>query len=394
VTTFSYRAVDGTGRAVSGAVDATDLAAAERAILDMGLKPYQTRRDDQKTTWLTREIGGSVSTADRAKFVRMLASLMTAGVTIDRALSVLGSDEGNRRIQKMASVAAETVASGQPLSMAMAKAELGFGAAECGQARAGEQTGKLSASLQSLATELEHGAGLRDRIVSALVYPAVLLVMAVASLFVIATVLAPSLAPVFEQAGRDPPFLLQAVSFVAERIQWIAAGLAALGLLWIVLRINGTSLIPEKLKLSFTPLRQLEAARYCRTLGNLLQQGASLQVALRLTRDAMAYRTSARESEQVLERVTSGAKLFAAAEGLSFLDGTTRQLIRIGEETNQLPAMLAHAANAFETSTTQKIERLMTLLTPVLTILIGGMIGGLIMSVMRAIFSLNELALQ
>lgn len=391
---YLYRAINVEGREVSGAIDAADLGAAERAIRAMGLRPFETRTKIDSTSWLSREVGTGTSRVDRVQFTRMLASLLAAGISIDRALAVMSDDRSNRRLKTIARVAAETVAAGSPFSAVMARQELGFTPAEAGQVRAGEQTGKLSSALLSLAGELERRQALRERIISALVYPAILFVMAIASLVVIATVLAPSLNPVFEQAGRNPPVLLRAVGFITVNLPWFAAIFMGLGIFWVALRLNGSGLMPENLKLAFTPLRHLEAARFCRTLGNLLAQGTTLQTALQLTRDALNYPSSRVAVDHVHERVVGGTGLAVAAEALPFLDGTTRQLIKIGEETNQLPAMLSYAAASFETSATQRIERLMTLLTPVLTIVIGVMIGGLIMSVMRAIFSLNELALQ
>jgi general secretion pathway protein F len=324
----------------------------------------------------------------------MLASLLAAGVPIDKALNLMSEDLASRRLKVIARLCAETIVAGQPLSVAMAKPELGFSPAETGQVRAGEQTGTLPEALLSLATELERRQALRGRIVSALVYPAILFAMAIGSLVLIATVLAPSLNPVFAQAGREPPILLTAVGFVTEHLRWVTGIIGALGLLWIVLRVNGTHLMPESLKLAFPPLKHLEAARFCRTLGNLLGQGTNLQTAIRLTRDALRYTSSRMAADKVHEQVVTGAGLAVAADAFAFLDSSTRQLIRIGEETNQLPAMLGYAATSFEALATQQIERLMTLLTPALTMVIGGMIGGLIMSVMRAIFSLNDLALQ
>lgn len=394
MTQFSYRAIDAEGRAVSGAIEAADPGAAERAILAMGLRPFETRSSGHTESWLTREIGSGPSLGVRLRFARMLATLLASGVPIDRALSVMAGDEAQRRIRAMARLAGETVAAGQPLSEAMTRSEIGFSPAEAGQVRAGEQTGKLPLALLSLANELERQKSLRDRIVSALVYPAILFVMAIVSLVVIATVLVPSLAPVFEQAGREPPLLLNVVQFTAMNLRWIGSIVLVLCALWVVLRLNGTRLMPEAIALAFPPLRQFEAARFCRTMGNLLGQGTNLQTAIRLTRDALKYGSSRQAAERVHEQVTSGVGLSAAAETLSFLDGTTRQLLRIGEETNQLPSMFGYAAASFETSATQWIERLMTLLTPLLTIVMGAMIGGLIMSVMRAIFSLNELVLQ
>jgi type II secretory pathway component PulF len=138
----------------------------------------------------------------------------------------------------------------------------------------------------------------------------------------------------------------------------------------------------------------VEISRICRTLATLLHSGLALQSAMAAVRDVAANSITKQQLSHAIDEVTAGVKLAEAFKILTVLDAGSRQMIAIGEETNKLEAMLMQIAVNLETETTQRIERLMALLTPLLTIALGILVGGLIMSVMRAILSVNELAVS
>jgi general secretion pathway protein F len=133
------------------------------------------------------------------------------------------------------------------------------------------------------------------------------------------------------------------------------------------------------------------SGRFCRVLGTLLRNGAHLQSALRLSLEAMANHRVKDDGARMLEEVVGGAKLSRALGNLNVFDSSSLRLIAIGEETNRLDYMLLHVADRNETSVARSLQRFVTLLTPALTVLLGLMIGGLILSVMRVVLSLNEL---
>ncbi len=404
----SYKAYGARGQLVQGEIEARSLAEAITELRrDRHLMPFetveaQTTSQGRQSLWqkdfsLSDFTRSGVSLANRAAFLKMLTALLDAGVPLDRALRVLQSSKLNLSVSRLAGRAAEGVASGKALSATLAGG--GFGPEELGLIRAGEQTGHLAATLGDLTGIMEQRIATRSKISSALVYPAVLVVMAVVAMTVVATVLVPTLAPLFEQSGAELPFIVRLMesirAFVASYGWWIPLQVATLcALLLVVARQPASKSLMQRTLLLSRIARAQESARLCRTLGVLLRNGVSLQSALRLTCDAARSLEVQQQLLRATEKVVSGTRLHTAFEGIRVLDKPTLQMISIGEETNKLDAILLYLAASLESYATTRIERLTTLLTPALTILLGGFVGTLIMSVMRAILSLNDLALK
>jgi general secretion pathway protein F len=403
-----YKAYSAKGQLVKGEVEARSLQDAlselrrERNLLPFEAVEAHAAPNTGQSLWqrdfsLSDFSLGGVSLFDRAGFLKMLAALVEAGVPLDRALRVLQESRLNKSISRLAGQAAEGVSSGKTLSATLDNS--GFGPEELGLIRAGEHTGHLASTLGELARFLEQRIATRSKIASALVYPAILVVMAVVAMFVVATVLVPTLTPLFEQSGAELPFIVRAMNTVRTLVYgygwWIPVQLAAGAvLLFIVLRQPASKVVMQKMIHLSRIARAQEAARLCRTLGILLRNGVSLQSALRLTSEAARSVEARQQLQQATEKVVSGTRLHKAFEMIRVLDKPTLQMISIGEETNKLDAILLYLAASLETFATTRIERLTTLLTPALTILLGGFVGTLIMSVMRAILSLNDLALK
>ncbi len=397
---YAYRAYDQGGRIVSGGIEAANEKAALEAIRQRGLFPFETKAgaaSEKRFSWLYTEIGGNaLGLKDRAQFARITSALLQAGVPLDKALTLIATGEETPRIARAANAMREKLVAGARFSDAVAAAP-GFRAEEIGLIRAGEQTGQTSTTTAELANLLDARIALRDKILGQLTYPFILLLVAFASLAVIATVLVPNVTPVFEQAGKPLPVLLRWLgniqAVILARPSEAALALALLVLLLILFfRSAGSSKMFDSALHLLKTGRKAVAGRFCRILGTLLRNGSDLQTALRLACDASGSARLKREGQAVLDEVTTGRTLSQSLSRLSSMDAQALQLIAIGEDTNRLDDMLLHVAKTHEASVARAMERIVTLMTPVLTILIGLMVGGLIMSVMRAILSLNELA--
>jgi general secretion pathway protein F len=404
----SYKAYTAQGKLVQGDIEAPSVSQALAVLRrEQNLHPFEATSG--KTSSLARQSiwqrdfsladfsFSGVSLANRAGFLKMLAALLEAGIPLDRALRVLESSKLNTSVSRLASQAAEGVSAGKALSATLEKS--GFGAEELGLIRAGEHTGHLAATLAELTQFLEQRIATRSKIASALVYPAVLVVMAIMAMIVVATVLVPTLAPLFEQSGAELPLIVRVMNaarlIVAGYGWWIPVVLCVATIfVFIILRQPASKVFLQRILHLSRIARAQEAARLCRTLGILLRNGVSLQSALRLTSDAARSGLAKQQLQQATERVIAGTRLNKAFENIHVLDKPTLQMIAIGEETNKLDAILLYLATSLDNFATTRIERLTTLLTPVFTILLGGFVGTLIMSVMRAILSLNDLALK
>ncbi len=398
---LAYRAYDANGRIVAGNIEGNSETDALARLKNNGLFPFETNKahtSPQTSGWLTREIGNTgLGLAERARFSRMLAALIAAGVPLDRSLRLMTDPSHGKKISKVASEAAEAIASGQTLSAILARPIAGFAGHEVGMVASAEQTGNFATVLSTLSSTLDRQLELRAKLVSALVYPILLLIMAAASLVLIATVLVPNLTPLFADSGTEPPlvisFLMTAVNIVTENgIEIALALLTTLGLVIVFFTSAAGRKMWGNTLLRFRTAKQLEAARVCRTLSALIGAGVPLQSAIRTTSEAVSNHSVKLQLLEAVEKVIGGMKLSKALDHLSVLDAPSRQLIAVGEETNQVESLLAHAAVTLEALASRRIEQLMTLLTPLMTIALGLFVGGLIMSVMRAILSVNELA--
>ena len=237
----------------------------------------------------------------------------------------------------------------------------------------------------------------------ALVYPSVLIVMALASIIVVMGVLVPNLAPMFADSGRSMPTMIALI--VRMRESWplivtvaLVMGMGAFGMGATMLRSNHMRRAADRillgLPLAGTLSGEQNFARFSRTLGSLLRTGGPMLPALASARSAVRNRHIGSGLEASLETVRDGQSLGRALLGRPGIPRVALRMIMVGEETGKLDEMLLRTAFVLEQQSQRRIERLMTLLTPALTIAIAGLVGGLMLTVMNAILSVNELALQ
>ena len=401
-----YQAMDKGGRIVRGVIGSATLPDALVALRHQGLMPIEARpaldRQFRRSIW-SYPIEFRPGLEWRAQMIRQLATLLSAGITLDRALQIIESQASGAAQKKLLNGVLAHVTAGGPLSGALSDKSLSFAAEEIGLIRAGEQTGSLTPAMAELAAALERRLAVMGKLASALIYPAFLLALAPLSLIIIATVLVPSIAPLFENSGADMPIVLQAMilvsSMVREKGLEAATVSVAVGLMVFLLQRSETNRLWLKNVLFALPvvrhvLRRTEASRICRTLGSLLKGGASLQAAMSAVGDVATTNSSIVGLAKARDDVIGGKKLAAALKAIPSLDATALQMIAIGEETNRLEVMLQYIAETEEKAVERYVDRLMTILTPLLTISMGILVGGIVMSVMRAILALNDMAAQ
>lgn len=402
MTRFSYEAYGHDGQIQHGSIEAESLPQALSILKGRALSPYRTGvSDDLEPTPVGLKFGQyKLGINVRVQFIRQLATLLTAGITVDRAFEILASQTKNGRDRSTVLKSQSAVSAGQSLSSALNVSSWGFMPGELGLLQAAEKSGSMVASLEDLAEYLEKQQEIRSKLTSALVYPAFLLALVPIALTVIALVLVPNIAPLFEETGAEMPFMLRTM---VGTTQFVTNNSIAVFI--------GTSLIFFGIFLAFNTPRIRAAAverifklpilsrirnasdsiRLCRALGLLLRGGAPMQIALATAVEITPGNNRKILLEKVRSSVASGQKLGAAMKAEKLLEPSSLQMISIGEETNKLDAMLLYIANSESRKLSSFIERLMTLLTPILTILMGIMVGGIVMSVMRAILSINEL---
>lgn len=413
---FRYRAFDASSAVIEGVLSAHSRDAAIDALYESGLTPFETHESSGaasvvkgapgKPFW-TRELSGEGSATLSAKelktFTVEIATLARSGLPLDEALRVVAGPGASERIRRLATDVLTDLLAGSQLSEAMQQRPRIFPPDYRAIVAAGEASGAIAPALGSLADLLTRRLEIRAKLISALVYPVVLVVMSLASIAVIVTVLIPSLSPIFTDAGLPLPGILGAFASLEENI--VSFGL-------IVLMIAAAAYLGRNAVRSNETLQgrlaqakarapwlgrfivASQAARFARALGTLLTAGVPMMAALQTCRGLISNRFLDGLYGRVVSRVAEGQPLSRAFGDLDLVPPVALRLIAVGEEAGQLGTMLVQAAQLIETDQQRTIERLLEVLTPLLTLVIGGSVGALVMSVMGAVMSINDLALQ
>jgi general secretion pathway protein F len=295
------------------------------------------------------------------------------------------------------------VLAGSQLSEAMARRPEIFPSDYRAILSAGEAGGVTGKVLKQIAELLARRLEIRGKISSALVYPMILILMSLVSVVVIIFVLVPSISPIFTDAGLPLPGILHTFAQLQEN--WLSAALALslAGAAGAVFRNKAKHndemmLGLDRLKYSLPVVGRLiqvrEAGGFARALGTLLSARVPLMSAMQTARALVTNRHLNALYKRAIDRVPEGTPLHRAFDGTGLLPASSLRLVAVGEESGQLGPMLVQVATVLEGDLQRHIERMVGLLTPMLTLAIGGSIGALIMQVMSAVLSINDLAFQ
>lgn len=330
-----------------------------------------------------------------------LGSLVKAGLPVDRGLTVVAELFPEPRLKGALLRVRDAVRRGVSLADAMEAEPDYFMAFHVNLVRAGEAAGALDDALLRLAEHLRQKDALRGQIMVALIYPAILMLVGVAALILLATVVLPQLAPIFADAGQQMPLptqlILDASDFL-QRFGWLVVVLAVLGVMALrqYLQKPENGLRWDRIKLRLPVLGSIimavQTAWFARTSGTLLKAGVALPTALVLARQTVTNRAMSEALRLATIDVRAGRKLTDALQKSGVFSLLTAQLISVGEEVGHLDDMLIHQAELFERSAARDIERLVAILVPALTIVIGSSVAGVLASILLAVMKLNELA--
>jgi general secretion pathway protein F len=337
-----------------------------------------------------------------AMMTEELASLLEAGLELDHALGILENLADVGALRAPLGKVRSRLRDGAGLGEALAEQEM-FPRFYVSMVRAGEHGGGLETTLKRLADYLARSLTIREAVVSALIYPSILLVTAGISVAIILTVVLPEFKPLFAEAGKSLPLATRIVMGIGDflRAYWWALALTAMvGAIWFrqawlrpAFRLSCDGLL-LRLPLFGKLLTAIDVERFCRTLGTLLLNGVALPTALGLVKDTLRNSLIAEALRDTATSLREGDSLARRLAQTGVFPAMTLDLIRIGEETGKLDTMLLRQADLDEQHIRHTIDRLLALLVPALTIILGLIVGGLIASLLVAILSVNDLALQ
>jgi len=402
--TFTYRTIDRTGAESRTTIEAASEAEAIASLKQRGLillGPDRAGRFDLRAL-LATEIGGvRLSASERADFTRELASMLGAGLDLERSLRFAGEIASSARMRRIVEALRDRVRDGDSLAKALGAEAASFPRLYIGLVRAGEESGSLAGTLENLAELLEASRSLRSSIIASLTYPALLLVAAVGAIGFLLTNVLPEFVPIFAENGVKLPESTRILLAIGHgcAVGWPYAlavlVIGGVGVRWLLRRagprlwFDGALL---RLPIAGRLLREALAARFTRTLGALLSNGVALVPALAIVQEVIGNRAAVAAVAVATEAARRGKGLARGLESARLLPVRTIHLLRLGEETGQLGEMALRAAAIHEERTRLGVEQLVALLVPAITVAMGAAIGFIVASLLLAMLGLNALA--
>ena len=403
---FEYKAARADGELVQGRLEAADKQTLARRLRADGQIPIQIQEPGAAPAAARFRLGFSIGrqrlrSKDVDYFTLELATLLRAGLSLDKALDTMARVTDHPPLKELIENLGREIRRGASLSQAMEGQAGVFDRFFLNMVRAGEATGALDLALERLAEFKGRARELRESVTSALLYPAILVVLAIVAVAVMLAFVVPRFTEMFTEAGRQLPLLTQIVVAAGAMVQhwWWAILLGAAGLIYWLRREWADPVQREiwdarllRMPLVGGLIGKIEAGRFTRTLGTLLGNGVTLLTAMDIAKEIVSNRVIARGLAQAAGRVRQGEGLARPLMDAAVLPPLTTQLLKVGEETGRLEHMLEQLADIYEREVRTDIARLLTLAEPLIILVIAGFITVIILSVVLAVIETNDLA--
>lgn len=402
---FRYRAAAASGEVVEGVLEAADRQAAVERLFAMGYTPLRAEPDGTAARADEREGLPAPSPrrprpAEIAAMTRQLATLVAAGVELDRALTILIDVAEGQAMSRILPSLQRRLHAGMTFAQALEAEGAAFPRLLVSMVRAGEASGSLDTVLARLADHFERALAVRESIKSALVYPLVLLTVSLLSIAVLGAVVLPRFAALFNDMDVPLPLLTRIV--LGAGTAAADYGLTALALLAVAVFVLGARLREPKLRqrIDYSLLRlplvgaliqRIEVARFARALASLLGNGVPMVQSLGIAREVIGNRALSQGLEAVEDGLRQGMGLARPLAQTGLFPRQSVHMVRVGEETGELPAMLERLAESAEGESRVVITRLLSLLEPALILGLGCVVAVIVIALLSAILAINDL---
>ena len=397
---YKFEALDATGKAATGLLEAENAKAARGQLRSQALVPLAVTLVASAGTQseglrFTRRV---FNTTSLTVWTRQLAGLVGAGLPLERALTALGEEAEDPRQRELVAHLKSEVNGGAPFARALGSAPREFDEVYRGVVAAGEQSGALGKVLERLADDLEERQELKSKLIAATLYPAIVSLIAIVIVIFLVTYVVPQVASVFTSSKRALPTLTIAMLAISAFLRdwgWavlllIAAGV---GLLMLMLRnaVFRQSFDAGWLELPLVGklARGYNAARFAGTLAMLAGAGVPILKALQAAGETLSNRAMRADAMDALVQVREGAPLASALAGKKRFPGLLAMFSRLGEQTGQLPTMLERAARQLGTEVQRRALQMATILEPLLIVAMGAVVMLIVLAVLLPIIQLN-----
>jgi type IV pilus assembly protein PilC len=390
---FSWEGKDKAGKLIRGELRAASVAAVNATLRRQGIVV-------QKVKTVKRRGGGKVTEKDITLFTRQLATMMKAGVPLLQSFDIVSKGASNPAVAKLLTDIKTDVETGSSLAVAFRKFPLHFDALYCNLVQAGEQAGILESLLERLATYKEKILAIKSKIKAALFYPIAIIAVAFIITAIIMIFVIPAFKEVFTNFGADLPAPTLVVMGISD---WFVANWyivfpvvigGIIGFLEAWKRSVAVQIFMDRLTLRL-PLfgdlvRKSAIARWTRTLSTMFAAGVPLVEALDSVGGAAGNFIYAQATRQIKQEVSTGTSLTIAMQNSNVFPNMVVQMVSIGEETGALDAMLGKVADFYEQEVDDAVEALSSLMEPMIMVVLGTLIGGMVIAMYLPIFKLGQ----
>ena len=397
---YQYQAYNTQGIMQSGEISAESEQEVVAALKQKKLIPVKIVITDVKTQRQNQKKG--ISNKELIEFTQGLSTLIDANIPLDRTLLLLEELTEEPASKQLVESLRRDVKEGKSLAQAMESKQESFSKMYISMIRAGEEGGILAKLLPSLERFLIEAEETRKNLIGAMIYPTVLFVVGIASVVLMLGFVVPQFATLFEDAGTNIPASAAFLLFLSDWVQswgWILAVIPfALIYLW---KWWGSDKEKKKqrdqflltLPLMGNLLRQKEAATFARTLGALLDAGIPLLKALRITHGVIENSVIADKLKTVEEDVTAGISLGKSLDKYKVFPILVPRLVAVGEETGRTAAILNQLAETFDGAVKNTLSKMVSLVEPLLIVTLGILVGGIVITMLMAVFSINDIGM-
>ncbi len=394
---FAYAAIDSTGGSVEGVTKADTIGDARAHLMGENLFPTKlTEHKGALSFELTKE---KVKKKELMHFTRQLAVFVKAGIPITEALQTIGDETEDIALRRTLSSMVEELRNGGTMSAAARKHPEAFPIYYMGILESAELTGRLDETLENLAGYLEREVETRSKVVSALSYPGVVMVMAIFTVAVLAGYVLPQFKPLFAELHADLPLPTRMLLFVADlfTVLWfIPTGfLFAVigGLMWLTKSAKG-KLVKDKMVLKIPVIKGIVdyaiLERFCRILGAMIRAGVPLPEGLKTTTESISnsvYRTRLEEAQAIM---LEGGGFSRPLADTGLFPGAAKQMFKVGEETGTLDDQLEVASTYFDRELESRIKKFTTMFEPIMIVFVGIMVGFVAVALVSAMYGVLD----
>jgi type II secretion system protein F len=399
---YLYKATTLSGETVEGSMEGKDEEIVLKSLHQLGYIPIritttqEKRSDSRLFSFLSQRVG----VKNLMIFTQELSTLVSAGLSIDRSLEILGDLTENRSLRETVKDILKRVEGGSSLGEALGSYPRIFSKLYVNMVKAGESGGFLETILSRLAQYLESTKEIKDQIVSVMIYPLILMIVSGASIAILVTFVIPRFSTIFSDMGQAIPLPTQIILTFSQFVRgywWVGLGMIAAIYFGLKMYTQNEERRWrwDRFKLRWALvgdlIKKIEVARFARTLGTLLQSGVSILPAFNLVKEISQNQAISRSISYVHDRLREGKGISKSLEETGIFPPLAVHMIGVGEETGRIDEMLIKVAESYEENVRTAVKRFVSLLEPMILLIMGGVVGFIVLSILLAITSITEM---